>query len=219
MSLVHKAMGLFTKMDPLWKKFAELAEQKSKFTPDRADLMQFATHGVFIYDSHQGTKSKHGNLGVKPVFHGHAYTESSDYVMYKKNVGIESFPFAMEISDKHRMGEFSSLIGDPGQIMGEVYELPTESIVALDENMLNTVYFNRKRVTVLVMSPEGSKYKSLRRIQTWMYVGNPEFWTDVIAKASQTKLISQSTRLFAAKEETSLGAFYVFDHKLDASIE
>ncbi len=141
--------------------------------------------------------------------------------MYKKLLGKETFPLAFKIEDDQKHG-LSSLLGDMGQVMGELYSIPPMHVVALDLYMLNTVQFERIPVQVLIpFKPQGQDKFEIHKTEAMMYVGRQDFWNDQLKDAEQRKLFSQSKRLFAVKEtdEPELGAYFTFDYNIEARKE
>jgi hypothetical protein len=176
---------------------------------------------VFVYNECKkgGPQNKVLNGGV---YNGFGYTDSPDFVLYKKLLGKETFPFAIQIKDEHRLG-MSSHFGDPGQVMGEIWTLTPEQIIALDNYVLNTVQFDRVRVKVTVpFYPYKNKETDLdvSTTEAYMYVAREEFWKDQISDAEATKFFKKSPRIFCAKEynnKETLNAYFVFDY--DAELE
>lgn len=218
--MLKAVANFFSRTDPQWIKYSQEAERKAQFTPDAAELQQQWAVNVFIYNECQMNGPKTNILGDKAIYGGLAYTESSDFVLYKKDLGKETFPFALEVNDDNRMG-MSSLIGDPGQIMGEVYSVRPYDLISLDNYMLNTVRFERKRVKVVIpWRPNASEEIEPVIKEVWMYVGKLDFWKDQIYDQEMKKFFKPSPRLFCAKENNNkdtLGAHYLFDYNLEAN--
>jgi uncharacterized protein YdaT len=136
-------------------------------------------------------------------------------------LGKETFPFAMPVSEDQKHGS-GTLIGDPGQILGEVYTIRSEAIIDLDEYMLNQVYYERKKVPILIpYKTDNADEFSYHEVEAFMWVGRTEFWGDQLASSDGKKLFAQSHRLFNAKEnkDEPLGAYYLFDYEIEASRE
>lgn len=217
---MRRLSSFFKREDPMWAQFRLEAEKKALLTPDLAELKTFSNVNVFVYNEIQSEQPQN-ELVSMGLYRGIGYTKQSDFVLYKKLLGKETFPFALQITEDQRLG-MSSYLGDPGQIMGEVYTIPipAERIIALDEYMLNTVYFDRKRVTILVpfrTDPASDKF-DMNEIEAFMYVGRQEFWNEQITKSDSNVLFAKSQRLFANKED-NIGAYYTFDYKVEATKE
>jgi gamma-glutamylcyclotransferase (GGCT)/AIG2-like uncharacterized protein YtfP len=204
----------------VWKQFRAEAERKAMFTPDIEKVQSQRAHNVFVYNECIRGLPKHTVLGLSAVFNGAAYTEGSDYVLYKKMLGKETYPISFQIRKDQVMG-MSSLIGDPGQIMGEIYTIRPEALISLDNYMLNTVQFERKRVKVLrPFHPTAGAELEIHAIEMWMYVGIFDFWQDQMSDPESRKIFKRSIRLFAAKDITDkepLGAHYCFDYNLETA--
>ena len=208
---------IFTKTDPMWERFRQEADKKAMFTPDLAELKDFEKMRVFVYNELQKDQPKNSLLSSSE-YCGACYTQNSDFVLYKKLLGKETFPIAMEVTKDNRFG-ISSLIGDPGQVMGETYSVTPETIVELDNYLLNTVEFDRKRIKIVI--PYFTEADSAcRYIETeaWMWVGRSEFWNDqLFIKDQDGPKFARSERLFVDIKDETLGGHYIFDYKLEAT--
>lgn len=209
----------FQKTDPLWQRFQQEASRKAMFTPDIEDIQSRYAINVFVYNECQKNGNKSDVLGKQAAYQGLAYTESSDFVLYKKLLGIETYPIALPITEDQKHG-WSSLIGDPGQIMGEIYSIRPYDLIQLDNYMLNTVQFQRKRVKVVVpYHANETSPLDTHVVEVFMYVGDYDFWRDQLFDAEAKKAFAKSSRLFCSKEENNketLGAYYTFDCILEA---
>lgn len=190
-----------------------------RHTPDLTELQAQFGHNVFVYNQTKRNDPEHKVFKGPKFYRGLGYTASRDFVMYKKDLGLESFPIVLEITEDQKLGIDNSLLGEPGQIMGEVFSTRWESIVELDQYHLNMVQFNRIRVAVIVpFQLEGTDQWNHKEIPVWMYVGNPEFWNPQLFSSEAKKLFKPSHRLIAEKsyKDEELGAFYTFDYKVEA---
>lgn len=209
--MLSSVTNFFKRTDPDWQRFRQIAERKTLLTPDYHELQQFERIKVFVYNECQKDQPQHAKLGPAVLYGGFGYTEDNSYVLYKKLLGKETFPFAMEIQDNQRHG-MSSFLGDPGQVMGELWSIRPADVVELDYYMLNTVYYDRKRVKLLITRSKTDVYKT----EAFMYIGRPEFWNDQIFSNEGRDLFARSSRLFATKENSdTLGAHYVFDYNVE----
>lgn len=219
--MLNTIKKIFTREDQDWKKFKQEAEHKALFTPDLALLQQQARWPVFVYNELQQGQVQNLRMS-KSIYRGLGYTKTSDFVMYKKLLGKETYPLAMAVSEDQKFG-ISSLIGDMGQIMGELYSVTPYDIIQLDEYHLNTVSFERKTVPILIpykADAKADKFDMYER-EAFMYIGRPEFFNEQIFSSEGKKLFAYSQRLFVTKEnkDEPLGAYYVFDHNLEAHKE
>lgn len=189
--------------------------KEHNFTPDMWRLQQRAKHLIFVYNEYQSRQHKHDLIGDNRL--AAAFTEASNLVMWKKKLGNETFPFALEIKPEQTFGN-SSFLGKPARISGELYSVPPQTIKAIDTDQLNEVYFQRKRVTVVVpfRYKDGSQLGSqlIQRVKAWMYVGPDEFWLDQL---DMGQLYAQ-VKLYPANNET-LGNYYHFNERLESNSE
>lgn len=214
--MLSNLKSLFGLKDPTFQRFQQQAEEFTLMTPDYAELQAQYAHNVFVYNENQSNGSRFDELKAPRFYRGQGFTESSDFVMYKTLLGLETFPIALEVTEDQRHG-LSSLIGDPGQIIGEVYSVRYNSIVSLDNYMLNGVRFTRKRVKVVIpFRIEGTDHFDKKVTEVFMYVGKYDFWKDYLFKNEAKKTFARSERLFATKED-DLGAHYLFDYKLEVA--
>lgn len=210
---------LLRKEDPLWQQYRAEAEKKALMTPDLAYLKECAMVNIFVYDDMQTNQPNNRKL-EGGMYRGFGYTKASDFVLYKKLLGKETFPFALQITEDQRIG-MSSYIGDPGQIVGEVYTLfnPSDKIIDLDSFVLNTVYYDRKIVPVLIpykTDPNAESFE-IKEIEAFMYIGSQEFWGEQLSSHEGKSLFKQSQRIFGSKEiGDNLGAYYTFDYNVEA---
>lgn len=213
---------LFSRVDPDWAKFRQEAENKCLLTPDLSELQQYKRIPVFVYNELQNGQPQ--NIRLKDCeYGGYGYTESSDFVMYKKLLGKETFPFAMPISEDQKTGTASpsptSYLGDPGQIMGEIYRLTPQQVVEIDNYMLNTVYYERRRTDILVpvRANDSDEFK-IMKVNAFIHVGKSEFWNDQIFSGEGKKLFARSKRIFNVKDKNNepLSAYYTFDYNVEA---
>ena len=216
--MFQKLKGIFTRADADWARYSQEASKKALFTPDLAELQQKETINIFLYNEMQTGQPNHGKLGPTAIYRGCGYTASSAYSMWTKRLGNETFPMALKIEDDHVLGQ-TSLIGDPGQIMGEVYTIRPFEIIPLDEYMLNCVYFERTPTQILVpfkTDPKNDKFDFVVA-EAYMWTARRQFWDEQIADVEAKHLFRRVKRLFNAKSisEESLGSYYVFDAKVE----
>lgn len=218
--MFQKLNALLTRPNIEWQRHIQEAARKSMFTPDAADIQELSGVNVFVYNETQSGQPKHGLLGPEAVFAGFGYTEGTDFVLYKKLLGKETFPFALKIRPDQILGADtpapSSFIGDPGQVIGEVYTIRPKQLIELDFYMLNTVQFTRERTKIIIPFSIDTKTVEYKTADVFMYVGKPDFWDDQIASPEGKKLFERSTRIFGVKEDT-IGSHYTFDWNIESS--
>ena len=184
------------------------------FTPDLWKLQTRPKHLLFVYNEMQTNQRKHGMIGMERL--GAAITEADNYVMWKKKLGRETFPFALEINSEQKFGN-SSFLGKPAKIVGELYEVAPSMIKSIDSYLLNGVTFDRKRVALQVpfrYRDDPPSTQRVQRIKAWMYVGPDEFWLDQL----DTGAVYTQVKLYSANSYSeTLDKYYFFNEKLESN--
>jgi len=116
-------------------------------------------------------------------FIGNAFTLGENWVLWKKKLGVGTFPIALRIPFE---------MTQTGRIKGELFKVNSSRILELDEYKSNGVEFRRKRVEVLI------PYRHIKRIvnrdhnyeqvitdhvaklEAWMYIGRYKYWQDFL---------------------------------------
>jgi hypothetical protein len=165
-------------------------ERMPAFTPDIARLQQYKVQLLFVYDECMKQHQRH-SLIQPAEFQCTAFTEGQ-FSLWKKKLGKESFPIPLNTS---------SSMAPHSIIKGELWAIPPDNLVQLDNHKLNTVQFIRKRVRLIVpytqqvwardrdtsariynlATPPNSSILQVPRtalIKAWMYVGIDSFWDD-----------------------------------------
>lgn len=150
----------------------------AEYTPDIALLEQKMTHLLFVYDRMQERHSDHCLISEYCCPMGKAFTKKN-FVMFKRNRGIESYPVALEGSEE---------LPSKAPIKGELYLIQTPRFIELDTYKRNGVQFVRKRVAltfphrIIKQTKEEQFLSELLYQDLWafMYVGEPSFWRQVI---------------------------------------
>jgi gamma-glutamylcyclotransferase (GGCT)/AIG2-like uncharacterized protein YtfP len=177
---LRKKKELINGETPGFTAWLNTANRSGLFTPDMWRLQQKKNHHVFLYgDSMEGHHNHFKHVGNAPYL-GIAYTFNRDFIMWKKSVGDESFPFILR-------GVASTQVGK-GRVKGELYDLTPRQVIQLDEYMLNTVQFNRVRLKVtvphIVRRLVGDKVTQTLSvfppIESWVYVGKTDYWEDLL---------------------------------------
>lgn len=212
------------KNDKAWQQCLAEAAQRSLRTPDFGELQQLKGINIFLYDETQAGQPRH-TLVKSGLFGGMGYTESSDFTMVTKVLGKETHPVVLPIREDQKLGTSapvqSSLMGELGQIIGEIYTIDLQTVIALDDYTLNTVQYDRILVPIIIpwqRNLNDATYEH-HRTEAYMYVGRQEFWRDQLNDASARKLFKPSTRLFNVKGEETTGARFVFDYNIEATRE
>jgi len=114
---------------------------------------------------------------------GVAYTKSTRLVMYKKRLGLGTFPIVLTETRPRRNLAGKSL---EGRIKGELYLVKSSRYEELDNYMLNGVEFRRKRVKLLFayrhqLGRSGAAAEELiKEVEAYMYVGRQTYWREHI---------------------------------------
>ena len=165
-------------------------------TPDLIWLEGAQWRLVFLYDELMKNRRLYEELiGKDSVCLSNAFTKGTGLALWKKRLGEESFPIALEGADKipaqrgissvrlSKMGPKELSKGILGRIKGEVFAVPVPVLKKLDNHYENGLLFNRERVRVLV--PYHLQYSSqtidhnelILEVRVWMYVGIKEHWS------------------------------------------
>jgi hypothetical protein len=171
--------SMFKKANNDW--LAEYNWEDEKFTPDYAMLQQKAYHRLFVYNEWQSKQSKHHMLGDTAIRCATALTKNSNYVVWKKKLGADTFPFALETTEDQKFGH-ETFLGPAGKVAGQLYLVTPEVIKSLDSDVLNTVQFDRKRISVEVpyRIKDGGTLSDryVREFRAWAYIGRSDFWLE-----------------------------------------
>jgi hypothetical protein len=163
-------------------------------TPDFAQLDERPAHLLFFYDARMS--------GFRPETDGSLLWDGftvEPYTMLKTRLGKASYPVVLEKNyEEHAFpaeavnfdGSVRTLNykGDSSRvpIKGQVWEIPTKTVLLLDKEMNNTVYYNRKKVKIhvpfhqVMWSKERGDFvteRLIEKVKAWMYVGNDEYWS------------------------------------------
>lgn len=186
-----------------WKSKYDLAEETFNFlsclkdfmgagkhSPDLIQLIRYQIQLVFIPDEFQTGFPKNDLIKDCSVYLCKAET-LSPFVVWKKNLGEESFPVPLKSKD----GLFNAQAwseprrGSAGVVHGEIHAVkPLEFFPLVDKLKLNTVLFQRERVDLCVrynyrsFSLRDGWHMSddkMANVEAWMYIGRPEFWDEM----------------------------------------
>jgi len=169
---------------------------KAQRTPDLQKITRYAWQNVFICNECQRGQRSFDKLGyydgdprytdVHRLAAG--FTLDQNYVMLKRPLGKETFPVPLVVNEDEVMGRNthlpSTIFGTPAsKISGMLYSIRPYNLIELDNYMLNTVYFERKRVVIEVRyrvpiadSGRLSDYVLTEQVPAWMYQGKRDFW-------------------------------------------
>jgi hypothetical protein len=161
---------------------------QGRFTPDFWQLQQKQNHHVFVYDNVMKDHHKHVLIDEAP-FLGVAFTLQAKYMMWKKDLGVESYPFVLE-----GVARSSRIVVEPSRIKGELYDLTPEQVIKLDGYMYNTVQFNRIRLKVLIPHFNRHGVNLVKEVgpavEAWFYLGIKDYWEDLLDGGYQYPMVT-----------------------------
>jgi len=148
--------------DAQW--FAE-ASGENIYTPDIWILRRYEFQLLFVYGTQMQGHPQHELINAHGAYAATAYTDDR-FTLWKKRLGRESYPVALEgseyLSDGHKAAGYKC----PGwalpphtRVQGEIYAIETQQMIALDKHYQNTLEFKRKRVPLLI------PYRILNKIE------------------------------------------------------
>ena len=148
-----------------------------RHTPDIMDIERQAQHLLFVCDEFQKSHRYNVHLG-DGKFKYTAFTEQK-LALWKKVLGLETQAIALPYGLRSN--------APAAFIRGDLYLVPPDVIISLDNLRGNTVQFNRKRVSLNIPTRKdvwdrlGQTTESNTQVNTvraWMYVGNVDYWGD-----------------------------------------
>lgn len=156
-----------------------------KDTGDMAKLQQAPFQLLFVYnqlmDGHRSFPILENSVCPlsknKPGIP--AFTQEHNLVMYKKRLGMGSYPIVLKEETIRR-----NLMGQPlvGRVKGELYAVESKCYSELDSYMCNGVEFRRKRTRVLVPFRKKSDRSEefIKVVNAWMYFGKRSYWLGLL---------------------------------------
>lgn len=133
-------------------------EENGKYTTDIPWLNNFEDHHVFVYGSFKRGCARHIVLSsnTKNRYFGPAVTATQDYDMLVANPA--GFPIVFNnCTEKGRLHK----------VKGELWMVPTETILRMDNIEANGLVYSRELTSIFV---------GKQTVYAWMYIGNPGFW-------------------------------------------
>jgi hypothetical protein len=164
--------------------FMSDVNSRTDFTPDVWKLEKRYFHNVFIYNELMTNSREYSEvMEGKAVKLAAAYTADDTFVMYKKAVGKETFPFTLKTTPDMKFGN-STFLGEPAHVMGQLFTMRPGQVIRLDTHLLNTVQFERVRVKICIpfRYKNGSQLSEpmVKSLPAWMYVGRYDWWADLL---------------------------------------
>lgn len=214
------------------------AEEISRNTPDYHWLLEYEFQLLFVYNNmmmgHRDSRAIE-----ESVYMANAFTRAT-YKMFKKDLGPHSYPVALAKEGKitEKWGELEG----PGPIRGELYLIRPQQFLVLDKELDNTVAFERRRVNLNVPSrkviyaheknkieevtgvqfngtPRITVQSEMASVRAWMYVGNPDYWKDLVADEfygySGPDYLMKTTKLYKPNNPKLLPYYYFSKQELD----
>lgn len=192
----------------LWLKEAE---ERTKYTPDVAELEKRRAHLIFVPDELQQNHKNQFLLslnlfGTTPIANMCPAFTKPEFLFYKHNLEQESYPVAFQ------RPATSNIWGIPENkrpktIRGELYVIRPYQFLVLDKYKENGVVFERKYVDILVpyLKVVRNAYATCEigyrcaYMQAWMYLGVEDYWKERLDAGFQfnqvktVSLVSKST--------------------------
>lgn len=146
---------------------AQWIAEASQLYPNTPDLWWLGKRHlqlIFVYGTQMRGHPQHELIDQHSVYAATTYTDGK-FSLWKKKLGKESFPIAIEGSTPLPDGHLAAGWKPPtwalpprARIQGELYAIDTQQLIALDKHYQNTLEFQRKRVPLVI------PYKKLYRI-------------------------------------------------------
>lgn len=183
--------------------------ESTPFTPDLWKLDTYFFQNVFVYNQFM-----RGCEQYKHVMDGHvvkqfsAFTHDDNYVMWMKDLGLESQAFALPIGPEQVHGS-TSLFGLPAKVLGQVYTMRPNQIVKLDEVMQNGVMYTRQRIKVDVPYARRNGKTimdvEVKTIPCWAYIGRLDYWAEQL---NPTDKRHHPVKMYNTKQDREPYYFY-----------
>lgn len=142
-------------------------EVRGFHTPDFHELKRHTDIPLFVYGSYKSKEPNHKYLAKHAKYLGEGRTAISGYSL-KENSDGEVVMF----------NEVNSQSYAKGYINGELYAVPFEVILILDQFLGNGYYFERTKKNILCLDQVGIKSSHKPYIGAQIYMGVPSSWRD-----------------------------------------
>lgn len=173
-----------------------------KYTPDVRELQMGKHWYVFEYgECMRGHRDHEEFVDYGAKYVGTCFTNYSNLVMHKKDIGTHSFPIVVNKAPK-KTGKREYIIhaqGEPGRIKGELYCVDgCRAILELDKQRENTVCFRRVRLDIVYpylsnrWNEHTGSWVSEERLQhthAWIYIGIRKYWDDILDNGYTSRLV------------------------------
>lgn len=150
-------------------------------TPDLHELEQHQHHLYFAYGDEMIGGRAEGIIKAQPVYK-EVFTEAH-MLMFKASDGQRSYPVGIE--DEHVEHLQAGAWCIPAPIKGQLFQVTTAELMALDSHRDNEVKFTRRRVRIdipyLHVQRSGFKdfYEVIERVyekRAYIHIGKPDYW-------------------------------------------
>lgn len=173
------------------------ASQVHPLTPDLVWLTRRHFQLLFVYGTQMRGHPQHELVMEHGAYAATTYTDGK-FSLWKKRLGKESFPIALENSGWRRP---DWNVPPFGRVQGELYAISTEQLIALDKHYQNTLEFQRKRVPLVLpyrklfkipgteiqrhieeslgIEPKSSVVTTqpgVQLVKAHMYIGRSDYW-------------------------------------------
>ena len=216
---------MFSRESPLANGWLGEFKEDFKYTPDILKLEATKQDFVFEYGECMEGRFDHETFidtgQVQKV--GCAFTQFSNLVMYKKNLGSFSYPVILAHMPKHPPKQYRiRQEGLPGRIKGDLFLVQgAQSIVELDRARENGVAFKRVRMNVLfpytktVWNEKTGSFASeehLEETPAWVYIGMKLYWDNLIDGGYSSQLVRRFKHVSNRREyaEHPMGDYYFY---------
>lgn len=165
-------------------------EKIKRFSPDIQELQRREGCNIFVYNELQEGQAAHHLLGEDKFKLAPAFTNEEYTVYQHRHAAVEggrAFPIALKPEKTHSKMDFGEIgavaFGYPARILGQMWTVRPRRMIEIDKYMMNTIYFDRRRVQLLVPFREWVPdrrsmltERQIQRVTAWMYVGRTSFW-------------------------------------------
>lgn len=136
-------MSFFSNRDALKRDMLDLqtsASERSKWTPDCAQLEEHAFQLLFVYDRLQPDFPDYEKVVKEHVIHAGVAFTNEKFVMQKFRLGKDSYPIIQR--------KENYIITPPRRIKGQLYYIQSEVIKELDSMARNGIEFKRELLEI-----------------------------------------------------------------------
>jgi len=170
-------------------------KERLRFTPDYLKLSQQLGVLLFIHDDMMQLQPNHDlvKIGSLSGFYPFMYGYTSQRLSFvKKELGLHSFPVAIDIRDTDELQLF---MAEKHRIRGEIYAIRPQQMIELDTHRQNGVQFQRITANINIgfqklfrrdRDPDKGRHnveyqlgkEEMITVPMQMYVGREAYWLD-----------------------------------------